>query len=79
MVVVHLREAMDRYKAATGEKLTYQILSERTGVSANTLQSLAARPDYNTTLRTIEKLCIALSCTPGDLLSLESSVQTDAD
>ena len=69
-MIIHLRKAMDRYMRATGEKLTYQLLAKRTGISADTLQSLAARPDYNPTLSTIEKLCMALDCEPGDLLEL---------
>lgn len=70
---------MDRYREKTGERLTYQILAERTGISVNTLQSLAARPDYNTTLRTVERLCLALECTPGELLSIEDAGDTRAD
>ncbi len=70
MIVIRLREAIDRYRDRTGERLTYEVLAEQTGLSVATLQSLAARPDYNTRMSTIEKLCRALQCTPGDLLEL---------
>jgi DNA-binding Xre family transcriptional regulator len=69
---VRLREAMDAYKRRTGQKVTYESLSDTTGISVATLQSLAARPGYNATLATIEKICRALRCQPGDLLQLEN-------
>jgi putative transcriptional regulator len=72
MIHIRLKNAIEQYKAATGEKLTYQMLAERTGISVATLQSLATRPAYNTTLKTVEKLCTALHCGPGDLLSIKS-------
>jgi len=50
--------------------MTYELLAERTGLSRATLESLASRPSYNTRLSTIEKICKALGCQPGDLLEL---------
>ena len=70
---VRLREAIDAHKTRTGQKLTYQKLAEASGISVATLQSLAARPTYNTRISTIERLCIALQCAPGDLLELTES------
>lgn len=66
MIRVKLREAMDAYRQRTGKKLTYELLAEQTGIALTTLQSLA-RPGYNTRLSTIEKLCVALECSPSDL------------
>lgn len=63
MVAAHQRR--------TGQRMTYSLLAERTGLSADTLASLASRPSYNTTLATIAALCDALECEPGDLLALE--------
>ena len=77
MITVKLREAMKSYRLQTGERLTYEILARRSGLSLATLQSLATRSSYNTTLSTIEKLCRVLSCTPGDLLELEDD-QSDS-
>ncbi|WP_350339033.1 helix-turn-helix domain-containing protein [Pseudomonas sp. Y39-6] len=54
--------------------MTYQTLAEASGLSVSTLQSLAARPTYNTRLSTIARLCVALHCQPGDLLELMESV-----
>lgn len=62
---------MAGYQRRTGERMTYALLAERTGLSADTLASLASREGYNTTLATIALLCHALECEPGDLLVLE--------
>jgi DNA-binding Xre family transcriptional regulator len=70
MIRINLRKAMEDYQRRTGVRLTYPILSKRTSISVDTLQSIAARPGYNTRLSTIERLCRALGCGPGDLLEL---------
>lgn len=61
---------MERSHLRTGERLTYERLAARAGLSRATIEALASRSGYNTTLGTIEKLCRALDCTPGDLLEL---------
>ncbi|WP_416638411.1 helix-turn-helix domain-containing protein [Pseudomonas sp. OHS18] len=61
---------MDAHRKRTGVRLTYQTLAEAAGLSVSTLQSLAARPSYNTRLSTIGRLCVALGCQPGELLEL---------
>ena len=66
---------MNSYQQRTGGRITYEMLSQETGLSRATLESLASRATYNTTLRTIEKLCLALSCDPGDLLTLADEEQ----
>ena len=63
---------MEAYRQRTGTKLTYELLSEQTGIALTTLQSLAARSGYNTRLSTIEKLCIALHCSLSDLLEMST-------
>jgi DNA-binding Xre family transcriptional regulator len=72
MITVKLREAMRSYQRRTGVRVTYDSLSKSTAISIATLQSLAARPGYNTRLSTIEKLCRALQCRPGDLLEFST-------
>lgn len=61
---------MDAYRERTGVRLTYASLAQETGIAEATLQSLAARPEYNTRLSTIARLCAALQCRPADLLVL---------
>ncbi len=73
MLRVKLREAMEEHRRRTGERMTYELLAKRTGLSRATLESLATRHTYNTRLSTIEKLCIALGCNPGDLLKLAAN------
>ena len=68
---VRLREVMDQHRQSTGERMTYERLAQATGLSPRTLESLASRPGYNTTLDTIAKLCHALNCEPGELLVLQ--------
>ena len=50
--------------------MTYATLSATTGLSEATLQSLAARSNYNARLSTVARLCEALECAPADLLEL---------
>ena len=68
MIVVRLREVMERHRRRTGIRLTYRELAERTGLSESTVQSIGARPSYNTTLGPIDLLCRALNCSVEDLL-----------
>ncbi|MDQ6869859.1 MAG: helix-turn-helix transcriptional regulator [Pseudomonadota bacterium] len=68
VIEVRLRAAMDRYRRRTGERITYEILAARTGLARSTLESIAARAQYNASLNTIDKICSALGCTPGELL-----------
>jgi DNA-binding Xre family transcriptional regulator len=68
---IRLREQMAAYRQRTGEALTYAQLAERTGLSRASLESLGTRPSYNATLATIEKICHALECSPGNLLDLD--------
>ena len=62
---------MDDHRRRTGERMTYERLAQRTGLSRRTVESVASRPSYNSTLDTITKLCRALGCQPGDLLVLD--------
>ena len=75
MVEIKLREAMEAYRARTGQRLTYDGLSKKTGLSRATIEALGSRSNYNTTLATIDRLCTALECSVGELL--EYSPPTD--
>jgi DNA-binding Xre family transcriptional regulator len=77
MLRIRLREAMETHRKRTGTRMTYQTLAEASGLSVSTLQSLAARPTYNTRLSTIARLCAALRCQPGDLLELTEAIDGD--
>ena len=68
MLRVKLREAMESYQRRTGKRMTYELMSNLTGLSRPTIESLASRQTYNTRLSTIAKVCRALQCQPGELL-----------
>lgn len=70
MIAIKLREAIETYKRQKQERMTYEILAQRTGLAKGTLQNIGSRDDYNATLELIEKLCRTLDVTPGDLLEL---------
>lgn len=71
MIVIRLREAVERYKRLTDEEMNYAILADRTGLSEGTLRNIGARAPYNATLETIEKICRALEVSPGFLLHMK--------
>ena len=70
MILVKLRQAMEAYRLRTGERMTYQKLSSRSGVSIGTLQSIGSRPDYHPTLANIDKICLALEIPIQDLVEV---------
>ncbi len=70
MIAIRLREAMEAYKRRSGQRVTYEILAEMTGIAKGTLHHIGSRDDYNATLATLEKICRALDVTPGDLLEM---------
>mgnify|MGYP006429123207 CR=1 FL=1 len=61
-----IRSAMDGYEAKTGIHLSYESLSALSGVSSNTLKSIASRIDYNVTFQTVTQICNALNVNPLD-------------
>jgi putative transcriptional regulator len=65
---IRLRECLDLNAKRTGRRLTYPELAQKAGLSEETVQSIASRRSYNATLRTVERLCLALRVTPTDLL-----------
>jgi DNA-binding Xre family transcriptional regulator len=69
VIRVRLREAMlKRQRAAGNRRVTYEWLSKETGLSRATLEAMGSRPSYNPRLSTIERICVALECTPATLL-----------
>ena len=62
---------MHTFSEKTGRRMTYDVLATETGLSVAALQSLGSRRGYNATLATVERICLACNCTPGELLVLE--------
>jgi DNA-binding Xre family transcriptional regulator len=69
-IIIKLREAMLAYKRRTGERMTYEILAQRTGLAVGTLQNMGSRPRSNASLATLARICKALDVSPGDMLEL---------
>lgn len=64
---------MRRRGSATGQRITYEWLAKKTGLSRPTLEAIGSRGTYNPTLSTIERLCLALECSPADLLEISGN------
>ena len=58
------------YRRRTGIRMTYAMLSERTGIPLGTLQQMGSRLDYQPTLANVEKLCAALETPLDGLLEI---------
>lgn len=69
MIKIRLRDAMRNYSERRGVKITYQQLSEVTGISKATLETLGSRANYNTTLAVLDTLCRHLDCDLSDLVT----------
>lgn len=63
-----LRKALDEFEARTGMRLTYETLSNRTGLAVDTLKSIATRDDYQASLKNIASICDALKSNPIEYL-----------
>ena len=70
MLVLKLKDAMEAYRRRTGERMTYAMLAEQTGIAASTLRTIGSNLRYHTTLGNVEKICLALNVSPGDLLEI---------
>lgn len=79
MIVVKLREAMASYRHRTGLPLTYESLAERAGLSRATVEAMGSRAAYNSTLRTVDQLCVALECGVADLLEWQKDTPEAPD
>ena len=52
---------------------TFYWLSKQTGISHTTLWRLKKGKAYGVTLDTLDKICLALACQPGDILRFVSA------
>ena len=66
---------MEQHRSKTGEKITYDTISEATGISKAALSRMASQSKENPYLAridTLEKLCKFFHCTFDDLLERKS-------
>lgn len=70
MVAIKLREAMQAYKRRTGQRMTYEILAEHSGIAQGTLEVMGSMAPYNATIGTLEKICLALDVPIQEMLEI---------
>ncbi len=51
-------------------KVTYEDITEATGISRQTLSHVASKRGHNVTAEVIEKLCRYFKCSPNDLMTI---------
>jgi putative transcriptional regulator len=68
MIRILLKQQMDEKSFNEGRRITFQEVSEKTGISKPTLTRIANVPGYSATTDTIDSLCDYFECLPGDIL-----------
>jgi putative transcriptional regulator len=68
VIKVNLKVLIAKREQDTGEKLTYELLSERIGLAKNTIRRLAENQSSRVDLATLGKLCKFFNCDIGDIL-----------
>lgn len=71
MLRFNLKNAMLAYEAKTGIHLKYEDLAEMTGISSDTLKSIATRPGYNATFKMISEVSKAMNLNPIEFFEWE--------
>ena len=66
-----LKEIVAERERRTGHRITYEAITDATGISPNTLSTVANNKVRMIGLETINRLCVFLECSPGDLMVLE--------
>jgi hypothetical protein len=67
----HLADFASADQGADGKPTPYRIAKD-SGISLNTIYKLVGDPQAPLSWPVISKLCLALECQPGDLLSYEA-------
>ncbi|MCP4246263.1 MAG: hypothetical protein GY778_04365 [bacterium] len=70
VIVIKLKEAMLAYGRRNSQNLTFEDVSELTGIPTETLRSIGSRPGYHCSVARIEILCRALETPLHEMLEL---------
>lgn len=70
---VNLEPALLQWQAKHQERMTYETLAERAGISIAALYRIKSGNMITPDLRKINELCKVLECDPGDLIVREST------
>ncbi len=68
MIRIKLKRLLDDKAFKEGRRITLNEVSERTGIARATVNRIANKPGYNTTVDNVESLCRYFECTPCELL-----------
>lgn len=68
MIRILLIQQLDKKSFAEKRRITLKEVSEKTGISRNTLSRIANVPGYNTNTDTIDALCRYFECSLMELL-----------
>ena len=71
MIIVKLREAMEAHRHAYGKRWTYEALAKATGISSQTLNSIANTEGYGTSFHALDRLCEVLKTEPAKILAYD--------
>ena len=66
-----IKELMAQMERKTGQAVTYETIREATGLSPNTLSTLATGKARMVGIGSIERLLAFFNCEPGDLMVWE--------
>lgn len=70
MIVIKLKEAMLAYGRRSGVRLSYDDVSDMTGIPTETLRSIGGRSGYHCSISRIEVLCRALEVPLHNMLEM---------
>lgn len=79
MLTFDLKSLIQDYEARTGVHLSYSEVATMTGLSVDTVKSIANRPNYNATLQVISDIASALGGNPVKYLSWNPDPLMDED
>lgn len=68
MLKFNLREALLDFQARTGLRMSYEELGIDTGISVETLKSIATRENYNATFKVVSIISKSLGINPIEYL-----------
>ena len=68
MLQFRIKELMAEQERRTGERVTYAIIHEATGIWPRSLSALATNKAKKVGVKSIANLCRFFQCQPGDLM-----------
>jgi len=69
--IIKLNELLLRHQLKLNRQISMSEIAAATGVSRPQLSKLRTNPTENTTIKTIEKLCIFFDCSLDDILEFD--------